>query len=104
MKIITRPLFNIVLVRKLKDDDADGYWRTGVAGEVALIIKPDSAKKREVECQGIVVAKGRTCVDVEVGDHVMFTAYAGMDQAVGGIDHVLLVETEIKAVLEKVDE
>ncbi len=67
---------------------------------------PDTAKEKPQE--GIVVAVGPGKLDdgdriplaVNVGDKVLFGKYAGNDVSFEGVDHVLLREDEIFAVIE----
>lgn len=70
------------------------------------IIIPDTSQKPRAE--GIVVAVGRgRWVDdqrrlepaVKVGDRVLFEKYAGMKVDIDGVEHTVLIEQELDAVI-----
>ncbi len=94
MKI--RPLADRVVIKRLEQEE-----RT----KGGLII-PDSAKEKPVE--GMVVATGNGKVlksgklrplEVKQGDRVLFGKYAGTEIKLDGVEHVILGEDEVLAVL-----
>ena len=96
MKI--RPLADRVVVKRTPEEEKT---KGG-------IIIPDSAKEKPVE--GLVVAVGAGKVlkdgktrplDVKEGDKVLFGKYSGTEVKLDGVEHVLLREDDILAVLTK---
>ncbi|MBW2471518.1 MAG: co-chaperone GroES, partial [Deltaproteobacteria bacterium] len=72
------------------------------------IIIPDSAKEKPAESEVIAVGKGkmndkgeRIKMDVKVGDRVLFSKYGGTDVKLDGVDHLIMREDDILAVVEK---
>jgi chaperonin GroES len=70
------------------------------------IIIPDSAKEKPVE--GVIVAAGNGKVTkngkvrpiaVQEGDRVLFGKYSGTEVKLDGVEHVILSEDDILAVL-----
>ena len=72
------------------------------------IVLPDTAKDKPQKGKIIAVGDGRITKDgkrrelqVKIGDHVLFTSYAGEDFKVAGDQKVLLMrEDDILAVIE----
>jgi chaperonin GroES len=72
------------------------------------IVLPDTAKDKPQKGKVIAVGDGRITKDgkrrplqVKVGDHVLFTSYAGEEFKVNGDEKVLLMrEDDILAVIE----
>ncbi len=71
------------------------------------IIIPDTAKEKPQ--RGKVVAAGpgkmdddgqRTPMDVKVGDHILFSKYAGTEIKIDGVEHLFMSEDDILGVLE----
>jgi chaperonin GroES len=67
---------------------------------------PDSAKDRPTRGKIISVGDGRVLengsrsqLQVKVGDHVLFTSYAGESIEVDGDEYLLMNESEVLAVL-----
>ena len=96
MKI--RPLQDRVLIKRV---DEEGKTKGG-------IIIPDTAKEKPIE--GLVVAVGPGAIDkdgkrrepeLKKGDKVLFGKYAGTDVRLEGVDHLIMREEDILAVLEK---
>ncbi len=94
MKI--RPLADRVVIKRLDQEEKT---------KGGLII-PDSAKEKPVE--GMVVAAGNGKVlkngklrplAVKQGDRVLFGKYAGTEIKLDGVEHVILGEDEVLAVL-----
>jgi chaperonin GroES len=72
------------------------------------IIIPDSAKEKPQE--GLVVAVGpgkvtdagnRVAPEVKAGDRILFGKYSGTEIKVDGVEHLILREDDILAVLTK---
>jgi chaperonin GroES len=94
MKI--RPLSDRVVVKRLEQE-------TKTKGGIII---PDTAKEKPVE--GMVVATGRGKVlkngkvrelAVKTGDRILFGKYGGTEVKLDGVEHVILNEDDILAVL-----
>jgi chaperonin GroES len=92
-----RPLNDRILVKRLEEEE------TTKGG----IIIPDSAKEKPAEGEVIAVGKGklndkgeRVQMDVKVGDRVLFSKYGGTDVKLDGVDHLIMREDDILAVVE----
>jgi chaperonin GroES len=93
-----RPLNDRILVKRLEEEE---MTKGG-------IIIPDSAKEKPAEGEIIAVGKGkmndkgdRIKMDVKVGDRVLFSKYGGTDVKLDGVDHLIMREDDILAVVEK---
>ena len=71
------------------------------------IIIPDSAKEKPAEGEVIAVGKGkindkgdRIKLDVKAGDRVLFSKYGGTDVKIDGVDHLIMREDDILAIVE----
>lgn len=91
-----RPLYDRVVVRRLKEEE-----------KVGSLFIPEVGKEKPA--QGIVLAVGlgqktktgdRIALDVQVGDKVLFGKYAGNEVEIELEKLVILNENEIMAVLE----
>jgi len=92
-----RPLNDRILVKRLEEEE---MTKGG-------IIIPDSAKEKPAEGEVIAVGKGkvndngdRVKLDVKVGDRVLFSKYGGTDVKLDGVDHLIMREDDILAVVE----
>ena len=92
-----RPLNDRILVKRLEEDE---MTKGG-------IIIPDSAKEKPAEGEIIAVGKGkindkgdRIEMDVKVGDRVLFSKYGGTDVKLDGVDHLIMREDDILAIVE----
>jgi chaperonin GroES len=92
-----RPLHDRVLVKRL----------TPEAKSAGGIIIPDAAKDKPQEAQVVAVGEGRRQddgslrpVSVNVGDKVLFGKYTGDEVKLDGVEHIVLREEDILAVLE----
>ena len=92
-----RPLNDRILVKRLEEEE---MTKGG-------IIIPDSAKEKPAEGEVIAVGKGkmndkgdRIKMDVKVGDRVLFSKYGGTDVKLDGVDHLIMREDDILAVVE----
>jgi chaperonin GroES len=96
MKI--RPVQDRIIVKRIAEDEKT---------KGGLII-PDTAKEKPLE--GLVVAVGNGKVlkdgkvrplDVKAGDRVLFVKYAGNEVKLDGVEHLMLREEDVLAVIEK---
>ena len=92
-----RPLNDRILVKRLEEEE---MTKGG-------IIIPDSAKEKPAEGEVIAVGKGkmndkgdRVKMDVKVGDRVLFSKYGGTDVKLDGVDHLIMREDDILAIVE----
>jgi chaperonin GroES len=96
MKI--RPLHDRVLVKRLEEQE------TTKGG----IIIPDTAKEKPIEGEVVAAGNGKISeegkvrpMDVKQGDRILFGKYSGTEVKIEGIEHLILREDEILAVVEK---
>jgi len=92
------PLYDRVLLKRLEEQEVK---RGG-------IIIPDTAKEKPQEAEIIGVGKGRVNDDgktiplaVKKGDRVLIGKYSGTEVMVDGVEHIIVREEEILAVIEK---
>ena len=90
------PLGDRILAQRLEADE-----------EISGIIIPDTAKEKPQEAKVVAVGVGRRGddgerqpVEVEVGDRILISKYGGTEVKLGGVDHVILREDDVLAVLE----
>ena len=95
MKI--RPLNDKILVKRL---DAEEKTKGG-------IVLPDTAKEKPKEGKVISVGTGkllengeRAKPQVNAGDRVLFNSYAGTEVKIEGVEHLIMNEDDILAVVE----
>ena len=95
MKI--KPLHDRIIVKRLEEEDVT---KGG-------IIIPDTAKEKPVEGKVVAVGGGRVKkdgskvpVDMKVGDRVLFAKYAGTEVKIDGVEHMMMREDEILAIIE----
>ena len=95
MKI--RPLHDRVIVIR---EDEEGKTKGG-------IIIPDTAKEKPVEGKVTAVGTGKIGDDgkkqpleVKKGDRVLFGKYAGTEIQIGGVEHLIMREDDIIAIVE----
>jgi chaperonin GroES len=91
------PLNDKIVVKRLEADDK-------TAGGILL---PDSAKEKPR--QGRVQSLGhgkrldngkRAPFQVKEGDRVLFSSYAGSEITVDGVEHLIMTEDDILAIIE----
>jgi len=94
MKI--RPLADRIVVKRL---DAETKSKGG-------IIIPDSAKEKPVEAMVVAVGNGKRLkngqlrpLSVKEGDRILLGKYSGTVVKLDGVEHVILSEDEVLAVL-----
>jgi len=92
-----RPLHDRVIVKRLPEE---------VVTKGGIII-PDSAQEKPIQGEVVAVGPGKTldngknvAPDVAVGNKVLFGKYAGSEVKLDGVEHLILREDEILAVLE----
>jgi chaperonin GroES len=96
MKI--RPLADKVLVQRLEAENK-------TAGGIVL---PDAAKEKPQRGKVVAVGTGKVLDDgtvrkleVQKGDTVLFTSYAGTEVKIDGKEHLIMSESDIMAIIEK---
>ena len=96
MKI--RPLYDRILVKRIEEKEIK---RGG-------IIIPDSAKEKPMEAEVVSVGKGKineegkiTPLDVNKGDRILIGKYAGQEIKIEDVEHLIMREDEVLAVIEK---
>jgi chaperonin GroES len=94
MKI--RPLADRIVVKRL---DAETKSKGG-------IIIPDTAKEKPVEAMVVAVGNGKLLkngklrpLEVKEGDRILLGKYSGTEVKLDGVEHVILSEDEVLAVL-----
>ena len=92
------PLNDRVLVKRLESEE-----RT--AGGLYI---PDTAKEKPSKGEVVAVGPGKTADDgkviamtVKVGDSVLFSKYAGTDIQIDGVEHLVMREDDILAVISQ---
>jgi len=96
MKI--RPLYDRILVKRLEEQEK-------TAGGLYI---PDSAKEKPLEALVVAVGKGKVqedgklrALEVKEGDKILFSKYSGNDIRIDGVEHLILREDDVLAVIEK---
>jgi chaperonin GroES len=94
MKI--RPLADRIVVKRLEQE-------TKTKGGIII---PDTAKEKPVEGQVVAVGSGKVlkngkvrAPEVKVGDKILFGKYSGTEVKLDGVEHVILGEDDVLAVL-----
>ena len=71
------------------------------------IVIPDTAKEKPQEGKVVAVGSGkvddkgkRIPLDVKKGDRILFGKYAGNEIKIDGVEHIIMGEDDILAVLE----
>ncbi len=93
-----RPLYDRILVKRVEAE------QTTASG----LIIPDTAKEKPLEAEVVAIGNGRITDDGEirpvslgVGDRVIFGKYTGDEVKLGGVEHIILKEEDILAVIER---
>ena len=93
-----KPLQDRVLIKRVEEE----------AKTKGGIIIPDTAKEKPQE--GIVVSVGpgkvtdagaRVAPEVKAGDKILFGKYSGTEIKIEGVEHLILREDDILAVIDK---
>ena len=92
-----RPLHDRLLVHRIEEDEKT---KGG-------IIIPDTAKEKPMQGKVIAAGPGKvnedgkvTPLDVKKGDKVLFSKYAGTEIQLDGVEHLIVCEDDVLAVLE----
>ena len=92
-----RPLHDRVVVRRLESE----------AKTAGGIIIPDTAKEKPSKGEVVAVGPGKTADDgkviamtVKAGDQVLFNKYAGTEIKLDGVEHLVMREDDILAVIQ----
>lgn len=92
-----RPLNDRILLQRLEAEQK-------TAGGIFI---PDNAKEKPAEGKVIAVGSGKTldngerkALEVKVGDKVLFGKWSGTEVKIGGVEHLLLKEEEVLAIME----
>jgi chaperonin GroES len=95
MKI--RPLHDRLLVRRIGEEEKTSGG----------IIIPDTAKEKPMEGQVIAAGPGRRNdagrvipLELKKGDRVLFSKYAGTEVQLEGVEHLIVGEDDVLAILE----
>jgi chaperonin GroES len=72
------------------------------------IIIPDTAKEKPQEGKVVAVGPGKVndegkkmALDVKAGDKVLFGKYSGTEINIDGVEHLIMREEDILAIIEK---
>jgi chaperonin GroES len=91
------PLYDRVLVKRIEEQEVR---KSG-------IIIPDTAKEKPQQAEIIAAGKGKTTdegktipLSVKKGDKVLIGKYSGTEVMVDGVEHLILREEEILAIVE----
>ena len=91
------PLNDRVLVKRLETEEK-------TAGGLYI---PDTAKEKPSKGQVVAVGPGkvgdngeRTALAVKAGDEVLFNKYAGTEVKLDGVDHLVMREEDILAIID----
>jgi chaperonin GroES len=94
-----RPLHDRVLVRRVKEEEKT---KGG-------IIIPDTAKEKPQEGKVVAVGSGTrgedgkiTPLDVKAGDRILFGKWSGTEVTIDGEELIIMKESDILGVVEKV--
>ena len=92
-----RPLYDRVLVKRLESEQK-------TAGGLFI---PEAAKEKPQQAEVIAVGTGRLTekneivpLTVKKGDRVLFGKYAGDEVKLDGVEHIILRESDILAILD----
>ena len=92
-----KPLNDRVLVKRLESEDK-------TAGGLYI---PDTAKEKPSKGEVVAVGPGKTADDgkvmamtVKAGDQVLFNKYAGTEVKLDGVEHLVMREDDILAIIQ----
>jgi chaperonin GroES len=92
-----RPLHDRLIVKRIDEEDK-------TAGGIII---PDTAKEKPQEGKVIAVGPGKmnedgtvTPLDVNKGDRVLFSKYAGTEIQLEGVEHLIIREDDVLAVVQ----
>ena len=92
-----KPLNDRVLVKRLESEEK-------TAGGLYI---PDTAKEKPSKGEVVAVGPGKTADDgkvmamtVKAGDQVLFNKYAGTEVKLDGVEHLVMREDDILAIIQ----
>jgi chaperonin GroES len=92
-----RPLHDRLIVKRIDEEEK-------TAGGIII---PDTAKEKPQEGRVVAIGPGKvnedgevTPLDVAKGDRVLFSKYAGTEIQLEGVEHLIIREDDVLAVLE----
>ena len=92
-----RPLNDRILVLRIEAEQK-------TAGGILI---PDNAKEKPAEARVVAVGSGKVfengkkkALEVKEGDRILFGKWSGSEVKLDGVEHLLLKEDEVLAVLE----
>jgi chaperonin GroES len=92
-----RPLHNRLIVKRLEEDEKTSGG----------IIIPDTAKEKPQQGKVIAAGPGKRddkgkliALEVQKGDRVLFSKYAGSEVNLDGEEHLIISEDDVLAILE----
>ncbi|MFO7728556.1 MAG: co-chaperone GroES [Desulfonatronovibrio sp.] len=92
-----KPLHDRVLVKRLEEEEVT---KGG-------IIIPDTAKEKPIKGKVVAAGPGKTTdegkavpMSVKNGDSVLFNKYAGTEVKIDGVEHLVMREDDILAIIE----
>lgn len=65
------------------------------------IVLPDSAKEKPNTAEVLALGSGITEDEIKVGDHIMFSKYAGNEVELDGEEYIIIKLKEVLAVVEQ---
>ena len=93
-----RPLADRILIKRVAEE-------TTTKGGIII---PDTAKEKPIEAEVVAVGPGKMGKDgkvrpleVKVGDHVIIGKWSGTETKLDGIEHVIVREDDILAVISR---
>lgn len=93
-----KPLNDRVLVLRIGEEEK-------TAGGIII---PDTAKEKPQEGKVVAVGPGKVneegnkiALDVKAGDKVLFGKYSGTEIKIDGVEHLIMREEDILAIIEK---
>ena len=91
-----RPLYDRILVKRVEEENK-------TAGGLFI---PETAKEKPQKALIVAVGSGKVQedgsirkLDVKAGDKILFSKYSGSDIKIDGVEHVLLREDDVLAVM-----
>ena len=64
------------------------------------IIIPDTAKEKPQQGEIVAAGPGRTTDDGKLGQSVIYSKYAGTEYSEGGVDYLIVRESDILAIVD----
>ena len=96
-KVKVTPLADRILVRRIEEE----------VSKIGSLYIPDTAKEKPQQAEVVAVGPGRIkedgtriSMEVAVGDKVLIGKYAGTDVKLDGVDHLILREDDVLAVIK----